>query len=329
MADAPLITSESFESLALTWADLWAATPGATAFVHPAWHATWLRHLGRDAAPVFLSVKREERLIGVAAFDMHRAEARELGDHTVRDYAGPLALPGEEAAVAAGVLEWLREDLTPGATFWGLPADARMTTAIESAAQDGGWSIERSHEANCPGVDLAGDFQAFVAALPKHDRHELRRKIRNFEAAGDARFESVTAPEETSAGMDGLVAMMRASRADKAEFLTPAMEAFFRDLAETFAGLGQVRLSTLSLDGDAVARTLSFETGDAAYLYNSGYDPEHAKLAVGLVSKAFAIREAIALGKRRFDFLRGDEDYKRRLGGQDREVVTLRLRTEG
>ena len=106
------------------------------------------------------------------------------------------------------------------------------------------------------------------------------------------------------------------------------MEAFFRDLAATFAGLGQVRLSTLSLDGNAVAMTLSFETAGATYLYNSGYDPEEAKLAVGLVSKALAVRDAIALGKRRFDFLRGDEDYKRRLGGVDRGVVTLTLRTD-
>jgi CelD/BcsL family acetyltransferase involved in cellulose biosynthesis len=328
VADAPLITSESFEALAPAWAELWAEVPGATAFQHPAWHEVWLRHFGGGAVPVFLSIKREDRLIGVAAFDMDREEARELGDHNVRDYAGPLALAGEEAAVAAGILEWLREDLTPGAAFWGLPADAPMTAALEAAARDGGWSLKRAHEANCPAAELPGDFEAFVAALPKHDRHELRRKIRNFEAAGDVRFESVTEPEEISAGMDGLFAMMRASRADKAEFLTPAMEAFFRDLAATFAGLGQVRLSTLSLDGNAVAMTLSFETAGATYLYNSGYDPEQAKLAVGLVSKAFAVRDAIALGKRRFDFLRGDEDYKRRLGGVDRGVVTLTLRTD-
>jgi len=120
---------------------------------------------------------------------------------------------------------------------------------------------------------------------------------------------------------------MRISRGDTDEFLTPAMEAFFRDLAATFSALGMLRLSTLTLDGVAIAMTLSFEDAEAVYLYNSGYDPAFSNLAAGLVSKAWAIRDACERGKRRFDFLRGEEEYKRRLGGVEREVVTLVLRS--
>jgi CelD/BcsL family acetyltransferase involved in cellulose biosynthesis len=176
-------------------------------------------------------------------------------------------------------------------------------------------------------LDLSGDFEAYAAALPKKDRHELRRKLRNFEAAGAAGFESATTPEVVVTRMDMLFHLMRISRGDKDEFLTPTMEAFFRDIAATFAGLGMLRLSTTTLDGAPVAMTLSFEDASTTYLYNSGYDPAFGGLAVGLVSKAYAIREAIELGRHRFDFLRGDEEYKRRLGGVDREVVTVRLRT--
>ena len=121
--ELPLITSEDFDALAPEWAELWANVPGAPPFLHPDWHRVWLRHFGSGASPVFLSIRRDERLIGAAALDMEREEARELGDHNVRDYAGPLALPGEETPIAAGILEWLREDLTPAGTFWGLPPD--------------------------------------------------------------------------------------------------------------------------------------------------------------------------------------------------------------
>jgi len=326
MSALPLITSEDFAAFEPEWAALWAATPGATPFHHPAWHRTWLRHFGRESSPVFLSVRREERLIGVAALDMDREEARELGDHNVRDYAGPLALPGEENAIAAGILEWLREDLTPGAVFWGLPGDSPMRAAFELAADSGGWRVEESHEANCPGVNLPGDFETFVASLDKHDRHELRRKIRNFEAAGLVTFTTATEPAEIGARMDSLFRLMRISRDDKDEFLTPAMEAFFRDLGNAFGELGMMRLGTIAVDGTEAAMTLSFEARETTFLYNSGYDPAFSRLAVGLVSKAYAIRDSIERGRRRFDFLRGDEDYKRRLGGVAREVVTLRLR---
>jgi hypothetical protein len=72
MSELPLITSEDFETLAPEWATLWAEVPGAPPFLHPEWHRAWLRHFGTGCAPVFLSVRREERPIGVAAFDMHR-----------------------------------------------------------------------------------------------------------------------------------------------------------------------------------------------------------------------------------------------------------------
>jgi CelD/BcsL family acetyltransferase involved in cellulose biosynthesis len=325
MSDLPLITSEDLDALEPEWATLHSRVPGASPFLHPEWHRVWLRNFGQEAAPVFLSVRRGEELVGVAAFDMDRDVARELGDHNVRDYAGPLALPGEEPAVAAGILEWLREDLTPGAHFWGLPVDSPMLAALSDAASAGGWSFEQEHEAVCPGVDLPGDFEDFVAALSKKDRHELRRKMRNFEAAGVSAFSSVTTPEDVAAALPGLFHLMRISRGDKDEFLTPQMEAFFHDLGRTFGALGMVRLSTLSLDDAPVAMTLAFEDGATTYLYNSGYDPAHSHLAVGLVSKAHAIRDGIERGLTRFDFLRGEEDYKRRLGGVDREVVSARL----
>jgi len=326
VSDLPLITSEAFEALEPEWAALHARVPGATPFLHPAWHAVWLRHFGADTAPVFLSIRREEELIGVASLDMEREMARELGDHNVRDYAGPLSLPGEEGAIAAGILEWLREDLTPAVTFWGLPADAPITGALEQAAALG-WTVERRHEAVCPGVDLDGDFEAYVAALSKKDRHELRRKMRNLQAAGTTGFESSDTPAGTAAKLDRFFELMRMSRGDKDEFLTPAMEAFFRDLAATFSALGMLRLSTLTLDGVEIAMTLAFDDAEAVYLYNSGYDPAFANLAAGLVSKAWAIRDACERGKRRFDFLRGEEEYKRHLGGVECEVVTLALRS--
>jgi len=325
MSALPLITSEAFETLEAEWAALHARAPGATPFLHPAWHAVWLRHFGGEASPVFLSIRRDDELIGVAALDMDRKMARELGDHNVRDYAGPLALPGEEAAVAAGILEWLREDLTPAATLWGLPTDVPMTAAIEQAAALG-WAVERSREAVCPGVDLDGDFEAYIAGLSKKDRHELRRKMRNSKRPGQ-RGSRARHAGGRAAKLDRFFELMRISRGDKDEFLTPAMEAFFRDLAATFSALGMLRLSTLTLDGTEIAMTLAFEDKETVYLYNSGYDPAFANLAAGLVSKAWAIRDACERGKRRFDFLRGEEEYKRRLGGVEREVVTLVLRS--
>ena len=327
----PQITSELFEEIEDEWAELWARS-GRNPFVHPQWVSTWRRHAtnahSRPAAlsEVFLTVRLDTQLVGVAALELDQQGARQMGDPDVTDYAFPLALPGEEDTVAGGILEWLMEDLTMGLDLWGVPADNPMRPAFIAAAERFGWAYDEEHEAICPRVELPMDFETYVASLGKKDRHELRRKLRNLHAAGEVAFESVTGAERILARFDRFLEMMRDSREDKDEFLTPEREAFFRDLAQTFGALEIARLGALSLDGRDVAMIFYFEDEETSYLYNSGYDPEFAHLAVGLLSKALAIEDAIKRGKKVFDFLRGEEDYKRRLGGVPHEVLTLHLR---
>ncbi len=343
MSTAPAdITSESLEQLAPEWAALHARTPGATPFQHPAWAETWLRHFGQASAEtvapapprppadsdhaVFLSIRLDDRLVGVCLLDPGPDAARQLGDHNVSDYTGVLALPGHEEAVAAGVVEWLIEDLTSGLDLWGVPEASPLRAAFAGAAERFGWSYAEEQEAVAPAAELPPDFDAYVANLSKHDRHELRRKLRNLGGAGKVAFESVTTSAEIEVRFDRFLELMRISRDDKDEFLTPMMEAFFRDLATTFANLGLARLSTLKLDENDVAMVFAFENENTTFLYNSGYDPAFSHLAVGLLSKAEAIRDSIARGKRTFDFLRGEEEYKKRLGGERRPVFWLKLR---
>ena len=98
------------------------------------------------------------------------------------------------------------------------------------------------------------------------------------------------------------------------------MGEFFHKMAHSLAELGYVRLFFLEVDGARVAATLCFDYGNELSVYNSGYHPEYSHLSVGLLVKAFCIREAIAWGKERVDFLRGPETYKYHLGAQDQPV---------
>ncbi|HEY4669346.1 MAG TPA: GNAT family N-acetyltransferase [Tepidiformaceae bacterium] len=320
---APLITAEPLESLAPEWASLHARSEEQLPYLHPSWQATWLRHFGKGTEPVFLAVRLDEELIGVAALDMDPSGARQLGDPEVCDYAGILAAPGQEGAVASGVLEWVTEDLGSRLTLWGVPEDSPMRTAFAPAAAAFGWSYTEEEEAIAPRAALPGDFEAYLAGLRKHERHEVRRKLRHLEAAGQVAFESYTDRASVEANFDRFLEMMRASRQDKAEFLTGEMEGFFRDLAASLSDAGLLRLSSLSLDGKSTAMIFCFESESSVFLYNSGYDPAFGHLAVGLLSKVLAIRDAIGRGKRVFDFLRGEEEYKRHLGGEPRRVLRL------
>jgi CelD/BcsL family acetyltransferase involved in cellulose biosynthesis len=86
-----------------------------------------------------------------------------------------------------------------------------------------------------------------------------------------------------------------------------------------------LRFHWLDFEGLPVAGVLNFDLGGRLYMYNSGYDTEYASMAIGLMSKALLIEEAITSGRTFVDFMRGDESYKYDLGGKDRKVVRLVL----
>lgn len=323
-----LTTSESATALFTEWCALHAAVPGAGPFAHPAWHATWLAHFGASsgAEPVYLAVREGETLIGVAALDMAApGRARTLGDPNVCDYGGPLARPGCEAAVARGVLEWLGEDMTPALELWGVRAGSVWPAALTSAADAHGWSCDAAPDGVAPLVALPATFDEYIAGLPKHDRHELRRKLRRLQAAGETQLTEVCG-EAMPPGLEQLFGMMRDSHDGKRQFLADEMEQFFRALAAAFAPTGSLRLWRLDIGGQAAAMVLGFVDDQALYLYNSGYDPRLAHLAPGLLSKVMAMREAIARGCSRFELLRGGEHYKTHLGGADGHLFRLTLR---
>lgn len=326
LADPPLVTVEPFDALEREWVSLHAEDPANPPFNHPAWFRAWLAHFGAGREALFLGVRQGEELVGVVPLTTEGGAVRLLGDPEVSDYAGIVARPGHEGVVALGLAEWLMEDLAPRAEIWGIRAGSPLHAALREAADHFGWRLVAEEEAVSPAVELRGDWDAYLAGLSKKHRHELRRKLRRLEAAGDIDVALARSPAEAPAAVDLLMRMMRASREDKREFLTPAMEAFFRDLAGAFMALGMACFRTLLLDGRPVATVFCFESRVATYLYNSGYDPAYGELAVGLLSKALALREAVESGKQVFDFLRGDERYKFELGGVPRRVLRLELR---
>jgi CelD/BcsL family acetyltransferase involved in cellulose biosynthesis len=106
------------------------------------------------------------------------------------------------------------------------------------------------------------------------------------------------------------------NRADKAAFMTGQMASFFRSLAEAMAEEEMLRLFFLDLDNRPAAAVMCFDYNMKVYLYNNAYDHRFRALSVGLLSKVLSMRDSIERGKRTYDFLKGGEPYKYRLGGR-------------
>ncbi len=190
-----------------------------------------------------------------------------------------------------------------------------------------GYTLSVEESDRSPYVPLPGSFEAYVEALGKKDRHELRRKLRRAaEALPGLSLRVVETRGELSRDFPAFVALHRRSHADKREFMDDRMAEFFREAAEAFLDAGCLRLAFLSSGTEDVAVAFQLAWRGALMLYNSGFAPDRREASPGLVLVARCIEDAIRLGMREYDFLRGRERYKYDLGGRDRAVYEAVVR---
>jgi CelD/BcsL family acetyltransferase involved in cellulose biosynthesis len=304
------VAQESFEALATDWKALLPNAATNTIFLTPEWQQLWWQHFSAGEELQILSVREVGgRLIAVAPLRRMARLISLVGSTDVCDYSDFIldkSCAGEAlTAVIEHVRGWDRVVLNS------VPAGVPTLALLPQIAEKRGWKIEVTQEDVCPRAELPGDWEEYLGRLSKKDRHELRRKFRRLDSAGQVSFPLGNGDKD----MDDFFRLHRLSREDKAEFMTPDMEAFFRQVMVRIAD--SARLQFVEVDGVRAAAIVYFDYAGRRLLYNSGYDPAFSSLSVGLLLKAYAVREAIESGMSCFDFLRGDEPYKYDLGGVD------------
>ena len=310
----------------LDWTPLAEADPDATFFHSPRFLKLYWEEFGADALSI--AVVREDRdPVAVTAFDLRdEGTLTFLGGFDVTDYMGPVGIPEARDRTAKELMaglavrdDWDRADLR------GLPEDGAWLAALTAAGRDAGLAVEVDRDGIAPCLDLPATFDGYLGALPSKRRHEVRRKERRLrEAHPDARVVDAT-PDTIGSDLDRFVELHRSSTGEKGRFMLPGVELFFRRLADALLVDGTFRLSFLEAGGEKIAGAVGFRDGSTFRLYNSAYESGAAVLAPGMVLVAELIRSAIEEGRARFDFLKGDLEYKYRFGSRRRRIGRLSL----
>lgn len=176
-----------------------------------------------------------------------------------------------------------------------------------------------------PFVPLVGGFAAYLQALPRKARHELKRKM----AKAEREAKHGLSLKSGSQHLETFLRLHRLSSPAKSSFMQAEMEQFFRALCTSLEEAGMLELRVLSDGETPIAAIVEIHFAGTAHLYNSGYDPAYSPLSPGLTLIGRSIEQACLEGLHEYDFLRGDERYKYHLGGRDREVYRLTWTSPG
>jgi CelD/BcsL family acetyltransferase involved in cellulose biosynthesis len=317
----------SFDSLRADWAALVPASVTPFPFQSVEWAEAWWGVFGAGNELMLLGV-RDERgsLIGVAPLMGTAAPLGRtiqfIGGTEITDYLDVIAAERDVRRVWSAVIGYLLEQrgLWDALDFHCLPQWSPSQATLADLLADA-LPVQSGREEVCPILHIPGSFEGYVRALPKKERHEIRRKARNFERdAPSARLRILTERHEAMAALPDFFRLHRLSAPDKERFLTPDVERFFTAITATAAEAGWLRLFMLDLDGTPAAAMYTFVADGRMLIYNSGFDPTYAQVSVGMVLTAMVIEDAARIGLSVCDFLRGNETYKYRFGAADTPI---------
>lgn len=286
-----------------------------------------------ESALCLLSAHENGKLIGLAPlfFASNRDGLPALllvGSIEISDYQDLIVSPEHHAAFITGLLDWLDIHAPQPWSlldWYNLPETSPTLQALKDESVKRGWTYAEEVYQPSPSIPLPGDFETYLAGIDKKQRHEIRRKMRRAEESGrSVRWYIVEDEAQLDSEMDGFLHLM-AQDAEKAAFLTDIMRSQMKASVHAAFRAGWLQLAFLEVDGEKAAGYLNFDYDNKIWVYNSGINPRFRELSPGWVLLGYLLQWANENGRREFDFMRGNEDYKYKFGAENRHVQRVRV----
>jgi CelD/BcsL family acetyltransferase involved in cellulose biosynthesis len=303
-------TAEAFEALAGEWDDLVRAMPRPSPFLLHGWLAEWWRHYGGGSELALTLVRADGRMAGALPLILRKRAglrvASFMGDRMA--VLPDLLLSDDADASIAGLLVGA---LAAGdfdvADFHGLPGESRIAAAL-------GPRLAVTERIEAPVLDLSAGWDAVYREKTTSKKRNLhRRRRRQLSELGEL---SVTVARDLDELEPALEEAFRLhelrwdGRPDGSCFATPTGKRFHRAALRRLAAIDVPRITTLRVDGRAIAFHYWFALERCMYVHRLAFDPAVARWSPGLVNTLDAIESAAEEGMTRVEFLGGGERYK-------------------
>ena len=349
---------ENFSELDPTeWNALLSESISDVPFLRHEYLSAWWTTRGGGEWPqaelALVSARENDRLIGIAPLFLTELDGQPalmlLGSIEISDYLDLIVRADDLSRFLAGLLDFLASPARRGPPapvpqaqagradsaqacspldWYNLPDDSPTLAALEAESAKRGWNFTQEPFRPSLRVPLPGDFETYLAGIDKKQRHEIRRKMRRAgESSQNVRWYIVTDESTLDEEAEACCHLMAQDPA-KQVFLTQTMRTQMKAMIQAAFKAGWLQLAFMEVDGQKVATYLNFDYGNRIWVYNSGLDFSFRDLSPGWALLGYLLQWANENGRRAFDFMRGDEDYKYKFGALRWEVMLVRVESQ-
>jgi CelD/BcsL family acetyltransferase involved in cellulose biosynthesis len=326
--------TSAFDALVGEWNNLLQRSVTNNPFNSFEWHKLWWEAYHPGKLWVITFRNNDNLLVGIASFFVEQRDSGEcivhfVGCEDVTDYLDVIVDKDYVLDVYPALAEFLysNRDKLDSLDLCNIPAESPTRELLPELLEKKGFrQVATTVNEVCPIIPLPDTFDEYLNMLDKKNSKELQRKLRLAKAQDDSiRWYIVGAEHDIHAEMEKFLKLMAASHPEKAKFLQNEQHVqFFKSIVPAAHKAGWLQLNFLEVNNEPVAAYINFDYGNQILVYNSGLDPKKAAaLSPGIVLLAYNIEHAIEQKRDVFDFLRGNEEYKYRAGGQNTEIYKI------
>jgi CelD/BcsL family acetyltransferase involved in cellulose biosynthesis len=311
------------------WTALLARCPNANVFNSPAWQRAITEESFVPAGRLrIITVRRDNTLLAVFPLALHSSSVLETPGYWLSDYLDPLVDSAAAEQCWTLILDLLN-DLwdwsTRALVFHNIAGNSRTRTILETLAPKYGFAYQQKVTDCAPYLLLPDSWEKYLQMLSTKERHTQKRNIRKAQTQGEARWLTVKTMDEIGPALErGLVALSRA-KGEKGKFSSEFLCGFLRKVVPSLVAQGDFYMHELWIQGKPAAWVFQFQSPEGPLFFNSAFDDSLGRWHPGITAIALAVRTAIEQKNAKFDFLRGDEDYKFRFGGTPMDLLKISL----
>lgn len=209
-----------------------------------------------------------------------------------------------------------------------LPDDhLALQVIIEACAQRGRRTlIAPQHTSPIAGTAGVADYAERLSSKTARELRRLRRNMQKHGVDVSLLARPPSLERELQLGFELEASGWKGQRGT-AILCSQQTAHFYRLMARSFHDEDRLRISTILLDGRAVAFDLCLLDDRRVYGIKIAYDERYRPLAPGLVLQHSEIERCCELGLDAFELLGADDPYKRRFSTAERRHYSLRAYT--